>query len=112
MKIEPGYYKVKGRGGFLGKQTSHYLRVYYKGKKKYLQFDHGLPTAAEDNEEDVIHGYTIIKKVTRPIEVNKLKVSVEWQDEDGDAFSMQARNSVTFDRIFKFFPRVFKAFKL
>ncbi|REE01052.1 hypothetical protein [Marinoscillum furvescens] len=112
MKLDPGYYKVKRKSRFVGGVTCHYLRVYVEGKKKYIQFDHGLPQEAEDQEDEIIHGYMIVKKITRPVEVKKIQVSVEWQDEDGDSFVMRAKNSYVLKRIFEYFPRVLKAFKV
>ena len=52
----------------------------------------------------------VLKKLTRPIEINKVQVMIKWKDEDGDSFEMGARNSYVLDRIFKLFPRLKKAF--
>ena len=110
MKVDPGYYKVEIKDGFF-RTRYHYLRVYYgKDKKKYLQLDHGIPELAENTEERFIENYIIVKKITKPIEINKLHVNVKWTDEDGHEFEMGARNSYALDRIFELFPRLKKVF--
>lgn len=111
MKLDPGYYKVKRRGNFLIEEHTHYLRVFYKDKKKYIQMDHGGPELAEDHEDYVMEGYILVKKITRPIEIRHLEVAISWSDEDGDRFKMKARNIHVLNKIFKDFPRLLKALK-
>lgn len=102
--------KAKVRKQLIGSNTCHYLRVFYKDKKKYIQFDHGLPQLAEDNEQDFLEEYHLISRITKPVEVSQIKVSVKWRDEEGE-FLMEARNTYSLKRIFEMFPRVLRALK-
>lgn len=109
MRIEPGYYKVEIKEGYF-RSRYHYLRVFVKNQKKYLQLDHGIPEPAENSEENFIQSYVLVKRITKPIEVINPRVTVRWRDEDGHEFEMAARNSHLLDRIFELFPRLKKAF--
>jgi hypothetical protein len=109
MKFDIGYYKVKIERGYFG-SSFHYMRVFMNGKTKYIQIDHGIPQKAEDCEEDMIHRYRLIKRLNKPIEVNQLKLSVNWRDEDGDEFNLTAKDNYVLNKIFIYFPRIAKAF--
>ncbi len=109
MKFEPGYYKVKVKDGYFG-TTYHYMRVFVKERKKYIQIDHGFAEEAERCEEDMVHHYQLVKRITKPIEINNLRVLVSWKDEEGHEFKMTAANSAVLQKIFDLFPRLSRVF--
>ncbi len=69
------------------------MRVLVKDRKKYIQIDHSNAEAAERCEVDMVHHYQLVKRIAKPIEINKLRVLVSWKDEEGDEFKMSAANS-------------------
>lgn len=107
MKLETGFYKIKSKRRLVA--TYHYLRVFVKQGKRYYQIDHGLPDEMDKNESYSLNGYEVVKRILRPIEVKNVKLSVEFEDEDGDTFILSGRNLNSVDRIFINFPRVGKA---
>lgn len=109
MKFDLGYYKVKIEKGYFG-SSFHYMRVFVKEKVRYIQMDHGLPQRADKCEEEMIQRYKLIKKITKPVEINQLKVMVKWKDEDGDEFTLIAKDNYVLYRIFELFPRLAKVF--
>lgn len=109
MKFEIGYYKVKIERGYFG-SSFHYMRVFMNGKTKYIQLDHGIPQKAQDCEEDMIQRFRLIKRITKPVEISRLKVTVNWHDEDGDEFNLVAKDNYVLNQIFILFPRLAQAF--
>ena len=110
MKIQSGYYKVKLRDRSLDDQY-HYLRVFHKGEKKYIQLSNGIPQDAYNCEEVLLKSYELVKRITHyhPIEVCNIVITISWQDEDGDPFQLKIRNINALKRVFDLFPRLAKA---
>ena len=110
MKIQSGYYKVKLRDRSLDDQY-HYLRVFHKGKVKYIQLSNGIPQDACNCEEFLLSSYELVKRITHyhPIEVYNTIITISWQDEDGDPFQLKIRNINALKRVFDLFPRLAKA---
>lgn len=110
MKIDPGYYKIRHKESHFGKNVQ-YMRVFVKEGVKYFQIDHGSEEKAADREEDIAACYDILKRITKPITINRLSLTLNWTDEDGDEFKLTARNSYVLNRIFELFPRLKKAWE-
>ena len=110
MKIRTGYYKIKLRDRGLDDQY-HYLRVFYKGKTKYIQLSNGIPQEACNCEEVLLSSYELVKRITHyhPIEVCNAIITISWQDEDKDPFQLKIRNINALKRVFDLFPRLAKA---
>ena len=107
--MEPGFYKIKLSNGAFG--TFHYLRIFNKKGQLFYQLDHGIPELVKGKlDETVLDNSTIVKKISKPITVNNIKITVAFDDEDGDSFAFRARNLQSLKRIFSEFPRVAKQF--
>ncbi len=113
MNLDIGYYKIKNRSRRASNEF-HYLRVFVKDNKKWVQIDDEEPVDATDEMTILLESYTIIKKITHhnPVEVNNAVMTVSWNDEDEDPFEMRMRNIQTFKNALNLFPRVAKALKL
>lgn len=110
MKLDTGYYKIKWRRRQFAPIS--YLRVTYQGKDKYFQFDHGQPYKVTlDDETFEIQNFTILKKITKPLDFRSPLITVSFNDEDGDHCEMKARNLSSFERILEQFPRLKNALK-
>jgi hypothetical protein len=110
MTLETGYYKIKNRSR-RASHSFHYLRVFVKGNKKWVQIDDEEPVDATDDTQILLEPYTIVKKITHhnPVEVNNAVMTVSWNDEDEDPFEMKMRNIQVFKKALNLFPRLKKA---
>ena len=110
MNLEVGYYKIKNRIRRASNEF-HYLRVFVKDNKKWVQIDDEEPVDATDEMTILLESYTIIKKITHhnPVEVNNAVMTISWSDEDEDPFEMKMRNIHTFKNALNLFPRLKKA---
>ena len=107
MNLDVGYYKIKNRSR-RASNTFHYLRVFIKGKNKYVQIDDGVPQEANDEMAILLESYTLVKRITHrnPIHVNNAVMIVSWNDEDADPFELKMRNIQTFKKALDLFPRL------
>ena len=110
MNLDVGYYKIKNRSR-RASNTFHYLRVFIKDGKRYVQIDDDAPQEADDEMAILLESYTLIKKITyhNPIDVNNAVMTVSWNDEDSDPFELKMRNIHNFNRTMNLFPRLKKA---
>ena len=110
MNLDTGYYKIKIRSR-RASNSFHYLRVFMKGKKKYVQIDDGIPQEANKEVSILLESYSLVKRIRRhnPIQVNNSVMTVSWNDEDGDPFELKMRNIQTFKKALDLFPRLKKA---
>ena len=110
MNLEVGYYKIKNRSGRAA-NAFHYLRVFIKNKKKYIQINDDVPQEANDEMAMLFESYTLVKRITHhnPIEVNNVVMTISWNDEDSDPFELRMRNIQTFKNALNLFPRLKKA---
>lgn len=109
MKLDAGYYKISS-GDQLNK-TYHFLRVWNKDGKKYIQIDHGLPQELDaDYERWFVQDYRLITtySVRQPIQILSPKVIFEFT-EGTEKHQMEARNWYVVRRILEQFPRLKKA---
>lgn len=115
MELEPGFYKTKVEGSFYTEASNHYIRVFYKDKKKFVQVDHYPPQEFRmgNNEENFLLTHKVVKRLTKqtPIQVNRLSITISWQDEDGDTFTMTAQTRAMFEHNLEQFPRLKKLFE-
>lgn len=107
--METGYYKIRKEKGYFGTST-HYMRVYVKDRKKYIQIDHQYPQEAERVESQIAEQYVVVKKLIKPVEYHRIRMTLTWEDEDGDRFKFEMRNHAVLDAIFQAFPRLKKLF--
>ena len=110
MNLEVGYYKIKNRSSRAA-DAFHYLRVFTKNKKKYIQINDDVPQEANDEMAMLLESYTLVKRITHhnPVEVNNALMTISWNDEDSDPFELRMRNIQTFKNALKLFPRLKKA---
>ena len=110
MNLDVGYYKIKNRSR-RASNTFHYLRVFIKDGRRYVQIDHGVPQEANDEIAILLESYTLVKRITHhnPIQVNNSVMTVSWNDEDSDPFELKMRNIQTFKKALDLFPRLKKA---
>jgi hypothetical protein len=110
MNLDPGYYKIKSKSR-RASNAFHYLRVFVKNKKKYVQIDDEEPIDATDEMTILLESFTLIKRITHhnPIEVSNAVMTISWSDEDSDPFEMKMRNIQTFKKALNLFPRLKKA---
>jgi len=113
MNLDVGYYKIKSKSR-RASNAFHYLRVFVKDKKKYVQIDDENPVDATDEMTILLESFTLIKRITHhnPIEVNNAVMTISWSDEDSDPFEMKMRNIQTFKNALALFPRIKKALSL
>ena len=106
MNLDVGYYKIKNRSR-RASNSFHYLRVFIKGKNKYVQIDDGVPQEADDEMAILLESYKLVKRITHhnPIHVNNAVMTVSWNDEDSDPFEREMRNIQTFKKALDLFPR-------
>ena len=110
MNLDVGYYKIKNRSR-RASNTFHYLRVFIKDGRRYVQIDDGVPQEANDEMAILLESYTLVKRITHhnPVEVNNAVMTISWNDEDSDPFELRMRNIQTFKNALKLFPRLKKA---
>ena len=110
MNLDVGYYKIKNRSR-RASNTFHYLRVFIKDGRRYVQIDDGVPQEANDEMSILLESYTLVKRITHhnPIEVNNAVMTISWNDEDADPFEMKIRNIHNFKRTLDLFPKIKKA---
>ena len=110
MNLDVGYYKIKNRSR-RAFNTFHYLRVFIKDGRRYVQIDDGVPQEANDEMAILLESYTLVKRRThhKPVEVNSAVMTISWNDEDSDPFEMKMRNIHNFKRTMNLFPRLKKA---
>jgi len=63
MNLEVGYYKIKSRRR-RASNVFHYLRVFIKDKKKYIQIDDGTPEEANAEMQILLESYRLVKRIT------------------------------------------------
>jgi hypothetical protein len=113
MNLDVGYYKIKSKSR-RASNAFHYLQVFVKDKKKYVQIDDEDPVEANEEMAILLESFTLIRRITHhnPIEVNNAVITISWNDEDEHPFEMKMRNIQTFKNALNLFPRVAKALKL
>ena len=110
MNVDVGFYKIKSRSRRKSNQF-HYLRVYIKNKKKYIQIDAYPPQEVNDDMYAMLERFELLKKITihNPVEFNNTVLKISWLDEDNDDFTVKSRNIHNFKRTLALFPRLKKA---
>lgn len=106
MKIEPGIYKVKERGHF-GKHHLLIVKLYNNGKRFY-QIDGGVILELED--EVLLEQFKSLKPIRQPICAKQVKLTLEWEDNDGDEFEVNMRDIQLLRRLFEEYPELARAF--
>lgn len=107
MNLETGVYKIKGRGVM---SKCHYLLVFYQDSAKYYQLDAEVAQPCEENGRIPLDGLKVLKKLGRPLLVKKVKLTLEWEDDDGDAYEMPMRDLQLLRRLFTEYPEIARAF--
>ena len=110
MNVDVGFYKIKSRSRRKFNYF-HYLRVFIKDKKKYIQIDADPPQEVNDDMYAMLERFELVKKLTiyNPVEVGNAVMEISWLDEDGDEFKLNSRNIHNFKRTLDQFPRLKKA---
>ena len=109
MKLEPGAYKIRIENGMFDRVG--YLRIFVRGGKKYYHIDHG-PAQELGKDDFYLDQVQVLKKLLRPVKADKVKVTINFEDEDGDELELVARDANALERIFTKFPGVVKALGL
>ncbi len=107
MNLEPGIYKIKDTQII---KRCHYLHIFYQDKKKFYRLNASLAQPCDDNGHIPFEGYKLIKKLSHPIAINKVKLHLEWQDADGDEFEFAMRDIQLLRTLFTEYPEIAKAF--
>lgn len=106
MKLEPGLYKIADNAPI---NRCHYLRVYYDEKRKHFQLNHYHPEKADDFGVLPLEGFRFVKKLNRPLDVKKVRITIEWQDGDEDVFQVSMTNVQMIRILFDQFPEIAQA---
>ena len=85
MKLEPGIYKIEQRGRLLEKHC-HYLTVFVKDQQKFWQLNSSLPQRCDEYGTIPLDEFTFKKKLNRPLIIKRVRITVDWLDEDEDKF--------------------------
>lgn len=106
MKFKPGYYIIKERWSPL---TYHYVWVFVKNGKQYMQIDLQQPFEAELIERKEMDIYEIDVKLSRhrPIQIEDPSIKIEWHD-GSRAFSWKVRSFSSLVAAFNHYPRIAK----
>ena len=104
MNLDVGYYKIKSKSR-RASNAFHYLQVFVKDKKKYVQIDDEDPVEANEEMAILLESFTLIRRITHhnPIEVNNAVITISWNDEDEHPFEMKMRNIQTFKKALNLF---------
>lgn len=106
MKLEPGLYKIADNA-LISKCL--YLRVYYEGGKKCFQLNHYHPEKADDFGVLPLEDFRFIKKLSRPLDIRRTRITIEWQDGDEDVFQVSMTNVQMIRILFEQFPEIAQA---
>jgi len=105
MKFELGIYKLQSRGSF---QKAHYLKVYFVEGQKYYNLNGGVSQPLEDGHF-IIDNYRVMGKVRQPVVSKNVRITLEWEDHEGDTFELSARDFQLLKNFFKDFPEIAKS---
>ena len=110
MSLEPGFYKIRMKDGLL--QSAHYLHIFKDKGAKFFQIDHGVPCPWKQ-AEDALEGVEVVKRYVdhNGPKIQRARIVVEAQDEDGDEMRFPASDVFVLRDIFKFLPPVARALK-
>ena len=100
MKLTPGIYKIKNRS-YLGGYSL--LHVYLKQGRYRFRIDNGQEYDYE--KSDNLQDYSIIKKL-HILEVKNAKISITFDDEEGDGYQFNARTLLVVSDIFRNYPPI------
>ncbi|MTI20025.1 hypothetical protein E1176_03225 [Fulvivirga sp. RKSG066] len=105
MQFEPGIYKIEDRGVF---KKCYYLHVTVSEGKKFYQINASLaqPTSAAH----ILDHYKLKKSLRRPLQIKKVKITLEWTDIDDDNFEMATSDIQMLRRLFEEYPELARAF--
>ena len=110
MSLEPGFYKIRMKDGLL--QSAHYLHIFKDKGAKFFRIDHGIPCPWKQ-AEDALEGVEVVKRYVdhNGPKIQRARIVVEAQDEDGDEMRFPASDVFVLRDIFKFLPPVARALK-
>ncbi|GAA0892629.1 hypothetical protein GCM10009122_23080 [Fulvivirga kasyanovii] len=106
MKLEPGLYKIADNSPI---SKCYYLHVYYEGKRKHFQLNHYHPEKADDFGVLPLEGFRFVKRLKHPLDVRKVRITIEWQDGDDDTFQVSMTNVQMIRILFEKFPEIARA---
>lgn len=104
MKLECGLYKVSDRKKPF--PTMYLLRVFMKDGKKYYQLNNELPQAVDKYGIMYLEGFQLVKRIHRPVQVTRGRITVTWYDEQEDRYETTMSNIQVLKRLFLEFPEI------
>lgn len=103
MKLTPGIYKLKNRS-YLGGYSL--LQVYLRNGKYHFRINNGQEYFFDHSGQ--LEDYSIIKKL-HILEVKNAKISISFDDEEGDGYQFNARTLLVVREIFRNYPPLARA---
>ena len=77
--------------------------------KKYYQVDNELPQQVDKYGVMYLDEFHMIKRLNRPIQIKKARITITWYDQDEDKFETTMTNVQVLRRLFNEFPEIAKA---
>ncbi len=104
MKLESGLYKISDRRKPF--PIMHLLKVFVKDGKKFYQIDNEIPQAVDRYGVMYLDGFQMIRKLHRPLEIKKARITITWYDQEDDRYETVMTNVQVLRRLFQEFPEI------
>ncbi len=106
MKLDPGVYKLCNSAIM----PSHvYLRVFKMNNQMYYDVNGGVASMTDKyGNIPLLDGYSVVKKLTS-IDVDKISMTLNWIDSDGDNFTYQVKDINPVRNLFMRYPALPRA---